>query len=157
MVKVYHYTSKEGYEAIKKSKMIKASRGQGGRDIACGEGVYFTSLAPKNRTKQEIALNNYDGTTANTGMLDKVAFWFEFDIPEGQVIDFTANMGRSVWVLPNKDLTFDDYPPCNQGDFNSFTKMPSKMPASETELLGLLIALGLGQGAVFLSKLAARQ
>ena len=61
MGKFYHYTNKEGYKAIKKSKKIKKSKTEGVNAVF-GYGVYLTSLSPQDRTNRGIANNNYDGS-----------------------------------------------------------------------------------------------
>ena len=58
MVTVYHYTSKEGAEAIEDTKLI---RGSTGVNALFGDGVYVTDLPPDDKaTKIDILLNNYD-------------------------------------------------------------------------------------------------
>ncbi|XP_071095080.1 uncharacterized protein [Haliotis cracherodii] len=57
----YHYTNKDGKNAIEQSLCIKESRStpQGG-DVAFGEGVYGTTMDPDFFSKYEVAKNNYD-------------------------------------------------------------------------------------------------
>merc|ERR1719260_662826 len=91
MVKVYHYTDKAGYDAIRKTKKVLKSEMIKG-DAVCGDGVYLTSLSPKGRSK--------------------------IIIPESKLIK--EPLKRDVWRYPDQDLSFVDFPPTAQGDFNSF-------------------------------------
>ena len=65
MVRLYHYTSKQGLSSIKRDERIRASREVGGsaptRDCQYGEGVYLTRLDPNEHSKAEVAKNNYAG------------------------------------------------------------------------------------------------
>ena len=65
MVRLYHYTNKQGLASIKREERIKASRQEGGsaptRDCQYGEGVYLTRLDPDQHSKAELAKNNYGG------------------------------------------------------------------------------------------------
>ena len=59
--KLYHFTDKEGYEAILESGKIKISI-SGLNDAAGGPGVYLTSIPPNGSfSKLQIAKNNYGG------------------------------------------------------------------------------------------------
>ena len=62
MVRVYHYTSKAGAEAIERTKLIlgSAKTASGGGDAHFGNGVYVTDLPPDKVTKDDLVLNNYD-------------------------------------------------------------------------------------------------
>merc|ERR1711872_639001 len=134
MVKLYHYTDKAGYDAIRKTKKIlKSSVGKG--DAVMGSGVYLTSLSPQGRSKIVIAKNNYDGNQylfANQQNSDgKVDYWFEFDIPESKLSKYPGK--RDIWLYKDQDLSFADHSPTGQGDFNSFGKV--KASADELERL----------------------
>ena len=60
MVRVYHYTSKQGAEAIEKSKVILgSSKTLSGGDAVLGDGVYVTDLPPDKVTKSDLVMNNY--------------------------------------------------------------------------------------------------
>ena len=59
MVLYYHYTNQKGATAIGISRKIKMSRRRH-NDAMHGEGVYFTTLGPKN-DKTMLARNNWDG------------------------------------------------------------------------------------------------
>ena len=131
MGKFYHYTNKEGYKAIKKSKMIKKSKLKGA-DAVFGEGVYLTSLSPKNRTKGGIAENNYDGGEKPMLEAGRVNFWFEFEIAEKKLKK--APGGRDVWLLKGSSLKFDDFPMTNDGKFENFRE---KDPVPEEDVSSL--------------------
>ena len=118
---LYHYTDKAGYQAIQKTEKILMSSAAGGDAIA-GDGVYLTSLSPRNRSKMMISKNNYDGTQnmfAERQEQDgKVDYWFEFNLPESAVSKYPTK--RDIWLYPAQDLLFSDYRPTNHGDFNSY-------------------------------------
>ena len=117
--------------------ILKSERkGRKGDDAVFGPGTYLTSLKPENRTKHEIALNNYGSNGQN--LLDKVAYWFEFDIPDSQVKNFSDK--RDVWLLESKDLVFKDYKPTDQGDFNSYKSV--KMNCEELEVIKNIFEMG---------------
>merc|ERR1719369_1170477 len=122
MVKVYHYTDKAGYDAIRKTKkVLKSEKSKG--DALIGDGVYLTSLSPKGRSKILIAQNNYDGNqykfATNQEADGKVDYWFEFEIPESKLSKYPGKK-RDIWLYPGQDLSFADYSPTAHGDFNSF-------------------------------------
>ena len=141
MVKLYHYTDKAGYDAIRRTQKIRKSTDTA-NDARYGVGVYLTSLSPRNRSKVVISKNNYDGARggqfAYNQMDDgKVDYWFEFDIDSSKV---TAYKGaRDIWLFPGNDISFADYPPTNHGDFNSFGK--AKPSSEELESLKALLDL----------------
>ena len=134
MVKVYHYTDKAGYDAIRKTKKVLKSEMRKGDAIA-GDGVYLTSLSPKGRSKIIIAKNNYDGNQYNYAAKQeadgKVDYWFEFEIPESKLSKYSGK--RDIWLYPDQDLSFADYSPTAHGDFNSFGAI--KASAEELQLL----------------------
>jgi len=59
MISLYHYTSKENAEKIEKSGFIKQSLMKDG-DAILGDGVYFTGIAPGEKSKFKIVENNWD-------------------------------------------------------------------------------------------------
>ena len=50
---VYHYTSRQGYEGILKSRSFRSTFG-----LSFGKGVYFTRLSP-HHSRKKILANNY--------------------------------------------------------------------------------------------------
>ena len=57
-MKLYHYTTTEGKDGIKRDKVIYQSTDTI-KDCLLGEGVYLTSLNPNRNSKETIAKNNY--------------------------------------------------------------------------------------------------
>ena len=133
-MKVYHYTDKVGYDAIRKTKKVLKSDEKTG-DAILGSGVYLTSLSPRGRSKIIIAKNNYDGKqykfAAKQEAESKVDYWFEFDIPESKLSKYPGK--RDIWLYKDQDLSFADYSPTAHGDFNSFGA--EKASAEELERL----------------------
>ena len=58
-ITLYHYTNRDGYDAIRRTKKILKSEGPG--DAAFGNGVYLTDMSPFAGSKATIAKGNYDG------------------------------------------------------------------------------------------------
>ena len=59
--KLYHYTSPDGKEGILDDRLIRASTS----NVKYGQGVYFTSLRPKNDT-ETIKKGTFDGWSGAT-------------------------------------------------------------------------------------------
>jgi hypothetical protein len=55
--KLFHYTNREGSIGIYDSKTLRQSTTT--YDAAFGPGAYFTSMSPKNYSKEKIAENNW--------------------------------------------------------------------------------------------------
>lgn len=85
----YHYTSKEGKDAILDSGVIRPSKRRGHRDDAVfGDGVYGTLMDPENFSKTQLARNNYDSHTGvwrNLLKVGKVDFAFKLFLPKNRV------------------------------------------------------------------------
>jgi len=60
MKPLYHYTSKENADLIKKSGFMQKSVVTENKDAILGEGVYFTSMAPGEKSRFAIVQNNWD-------------------------------------------------------------------------------------------------
>jgi hypothetical protein len=58
MVKLFHYTNRDGFEGICNSKTLRQSTTT--YDAAFGPGVYFTKMSPPKYSKEEIAKNSWD-------------------------------------------------------------------------------------------------
>ncbi len=103
----YHYTDKDGKEAIEKSKkLIKSAKG------AMGPGVYLTKVDPSKK-KQEIANNNYDGVVDSDGHLGdiqnakgRVDYVIIIELKDG--IAIKGNMNRDVYCIKGKHLDLQD-------------------------------------------------
>ena len=75
-------------------------------------------------TKSQIGRNNYDGVYGQMMEKGKLDYWLEFKIPRGDVVDCSGRLGRDVFLLEGSDLRFDEYPPTDSGDFDSFETSP---------------------------------
>ena len=99
----YHYTSKRAAKLIiyegKISPSLKANR-----DAIHGEGVYLTTLDPK-QGKQTIKNNNWDGVAAIKTETD-IEVIFEIQIPSSKVV--RANNTRDIQVYKGP-LQLRDY------------------------------------------------
>lgn len=90
MTTYYHYTNEEGYQGILKTGEIRPSfKSQG--DANFGDGVYLTTIAPT-----EIAMCDDDSIYdlvielfGLTGSIDRLDYFFELILPEGQVSNFS--------------------------------------------------------------------
>ena len=73
MVRLYHYTSKEGLEKILTEKLIRDSK----------EGVYLTSLNPRDYSMFSSAWNIYGRGCFKKMMDGSMDHYIELDIPLG--------------------------------------------------------------------------
>ena len=89
----YHYTSKKAAEAIKKSKIIKSSKGEG-RDAHFGDGVYFTDMNPEDFTRTEVSRNNYRYPNAKK----KLEYCIIVTMPENKAYKCKAGENRRVFL-----------------------------------------------------------
>ncbi|CAH1773185.1 unnamed protein product [Owenia fusiformis] len=105
-MKVYHYTSEAGIKGIKSSMKIKQSTDKK-KDAMLGEGVYFTTMTPRQHSKEEIIRNNWDGAVMamHTNRLD----WaIELDIPRSRLMKNESD-GRDIFAFPG-DVNLNDFP-----------------------------------------------
>ena len=104
-VTLYHYTSKEAKEAIKKSKIIKSSKGEG-RDAHFGDGVYFTDMNPEDFTRTEVSRNNYRYPNAKK----KLEYCIIVTMPENKADKCEAGKNRRVFLHKGDvNLKDEDY------------------------------------------------
>ena len=101
-VTLYHYTSKEAKEAIKKSKIIKSSKGEG-RDAHFGDGVYFTDMSPHDFTRTEVSRNNYRYPNDKR----KLEYCIIVTMPKNKVCKCEAGKNRRVF-LHEGDVNLED-------------------------------------------------
>ena len=108
MIKLFHYTSEAGAEAITSSGFIKGSTGKLA-DAVYGDGVYLTSLDFNQHSKSKIAANNYDDATLfwesqlQNGKVDKAICIY---IPEDEVKKQPD--ARDIWLYKG-DLYLKKY------------------------------------------------
>ena len=106
-MKLYHYTDAKGWAEIERTHVIRCSRGDQ-RDGIFGDGVYLTSLNPKDPDKEDIARNNWNNGWE--GNLGKTEYYIEIEIPpsDGNLKKINSRDGRDVYVYET-DLYLDDY------------------------------------------------
>ena len=102
----YHYTDEDSLKKIKQSKRIKKSV-LSNKDACYGEGVYLTKLDPRNESKYEIAMNNYDKRALQGLREGKIDCYIKITIPDSQVKQ--APSDRDIYVYPNADILLDNY------------------------------------------------
>ena len=67
---LYHYTDAKSASSIKNSKLIYQSTDTI-KDVAWGQGTYFTDMDPNHHTAEQIAYNNW-GSNLTTIILQKI-------------------------------------------------------------------------------------
>ena len=84
MVKLYHYTTYDRLQRIKREKVIRASTVQSSsrRDMIHGAGVYLTALDPEHHSKDQIAVNNWAGGGQARQKAGNTDYYVEIEIPE---------------------------------------------------------------------------
>jgi hypothetical protein len=99
MTILYHYTSLDGIEGIRRAGVIRSSDFKKG-DAAWGRGVYLTSLPPSTKV-QDLMLNNWGIILGpNAGTQPKLNFYISFrsqDLPNVQKTKAVAD----VWLVPH--------------------------------------------------------
>ena len=92
----YHYTSTYGAQAIKASRFIRQSQGNG----AFGPGVYLTDMDPHDYSRDEILRNNYGGISSLSNRADWVVEVHENHIDYRKLIkvDVPGESHRRIWV-----------------------------------------------------------
>ena len=117
-MRLYHYTSETGHKGIKDGEVIFQSDNFVS-DCKYGKGVYLTSMNPQ-KTKKDIAMNNYDGAWKNR--LADVDFYIEIEIPDGDINLKKVAGQRDVFVyLKDIDL---DYFTWSSGRCSDWTPPP---------------------------------
>ena len=101
-ITLYHYTSKEAEKAIKKSKIIKSSNGEGG-DAHFGDGVYFTDMSTQDFTRTEVSTNNYQYPNAKK----KLEYCIIVTMPKDKVKKCKTERNRRVF-LHKGDVNLED-------------------------------------------------
>ena len=110
MVRLYHYTTYEGLQKIKRERLIKESTGGSSsrRDMMHGAGVYLTALDPDHHTKQEIATNNWargGQTRLRAGCAD---YYVELEIPDSDYRLEQCRDQHDKWVYRDQ-LELDQF------------------------------------------------
>jgi hypothetical protein len=101
---LYHYTSKDSYEGITKSKKWYPSNGFIQTDSAHGHGWYMTDMDPEKCDGWTVA---YCWQRVDQEIFGKVEYYLKLDVP-----DFMVKKGREhVYLIPEHLWT---------GDLNSY-------------------------------------
>lgn len=107
--KYYHYTTKEGYEGILATGVIRPSLKSSQRDANFGDGVYLTTITPKEismsdeSTTLKFAIELF-GVAAESDNLD---YFFELSLAESKVTNFIQlflELGEDPNTLQPKDI-----------------------------------------------------
>ena len=138
MVKLFHYTTYDRLQGIKRERTIESSSVSNSatspRDMFYGAGVYLTTLDPHSHSKEEIGLNNWSNggeRRIEDGFCD---YYVEIDIPE-EDHRLEKIKGRQDNWLYRGDLRLDHY------EWDSGKN-------SEWSALGVAAGVGLGLVAV---------
>ena len=92
-ITLYHYTSKEAAKAIKESRIIESSKGEG-RDAYSGDGVYFTDMNPEDFTRTEVSRNNYRYPNAKK----KLEYCITVTMPRNRAKECKVENNRRVFL-----------------------------------------------------------
>ncbi len=112
--RLFHFTTKEGADAIRASKMLKKSKKEENGDSDYGDGVYFTKMSPWHHSKVYIVMNNWGvhRTLAEhvvaQGRVDYVVMvriWNE----NPSVSDKCEESGRDIWLYKDDDVNLSDH------------------------------------------------
>ena len=99
MAKLYHYTSEENGRRIMASRIIWATE-DGGRDAVLGRGVYLTDISPQDRSKEDIAENNWRIGSAKKLEGGHVEVAIEININDIDIDRIKRDRVRNVFVYP---------------------------------------------------------
>ncbi|MHB8104970.1 MAG: HYD1 signature containing ADP-ribosyltransferase family protein [Dehalococcoidales bacterium] len=80
---VYHYTTKEGFDDIKRTGTLRRSDPWTTMDAEYGTGWYFTDLDPH---KCDLMVISYCWNNTTDIVLSRVAYYFKFDINESILV-----------------------------------------------------------------------
>lgn len=144
MGRLYHYTNQESLAKIKRSKYIRQSKNFE-RDCVYGDGVYLTSLNPKDWDKADLAKNNYGGGWKKRLEDGRLDCYVEIEIPFSNLSLERCEAGDRDVYLYQGNL-----------DLSQFTwEAGQNSEWSFAEVLGVVAlgAVGLG-GLALLGKLA---
>lgn len=97
-IKLYHYTDKQGKDAILQSRYIRMSDIRAG-DAVLGNGVYLTSMSPFDHSKSSIAKNNW----LDPSRTDKTEYVFEVKVSPSNLQKNDAD-DRDIYVFQLENL-----------------------------------------------------
>lgn len=93
---VYHYTSKENYDNIMKTREFRPSAPWTAMDSAHGTGWYFTDLDPNTN---DIIIALYCWQTMDLNVLKRVKYYLKFNI-DSQIL---KNPRKHVYMIQKWD------------------------------------------------------
>ena len=99
MAKLYHYTTEENGRRIMDSRIIWATE-DGGRDAVLGRGVYLNDFSPKDKSKEEIAVNNWGIGSTKKLQEGYVDVAIEININDIDIDRIKRDKYRNVFVYP---------------------------------------------------------
>ena len=107
---MYHYTTYEGLQQIKRERRIRVSTGGSSRrrDLMHGAGVYLTALKPDQHTKQEIATNNWASGGQRRLREGNTDYFVEVEIPDSDYKLEECRDQYDKWVYRD-DLDLDQF------------------------------------------------
>lgn len=97
-IKLYHYTDKQGKNAILQSRYIKMSDDRAG-DAILGDGVYLTSMSPFDHSRESIVMNNW----LDPSKTAKTEYVFEVKVSPSNLQKNEAG-DRDIYVFPLENL-----------------------------------------------------
>jgi hypothetical protein len=108
---VYHYTTKEAYTQILKSREILQSDPLTTMDAAYGKGWYFTELKPDQCKAWTVAY-----CWRSLDVFEKVDCYLEFDIPDHLLKKCRDHVYMlNVWYPQIKHINGGETPKCSKG------------------------------------------
>lgn len=97
---VYHYTTRRRARAIERSGYIRSSR----NNVAFGPGVYATKMNPTEFSREDIARNNYDGSSdihfLRALAQGKINCAIRLRVPKGYFQPVSHK--RNIWLYSDK-------------------------------------------------------
>ncbi len=118
--RVYHYTTKEAYDEIMRTKQLRPSTPWTTMDSAFGTGWYFTDLGPD---KCDISIAHH--CWKNPDIIDRVKYYLEFDIDDSilkpcrehvyMVTTWNTNLITYIGGFQTKDCSLKPCHTCEKG------------------------------------------
>ena len=106
-LKLYHYTDKQGYIGMKRSKRINKTRASS-RHAKYGAGVYFTRLKPKVGI-MKIARNNYTESCEAMMRNGRVDYYVEVVFDERDVELVEDDFHRNIYLYRGRDVDLNEF------------------------------------------------
>ncbi len=108
---LYHYTSKEAYDAIMRTNELEKSDPWTTMDASYGQGWYFTDLAPDKCDAWTVAY-----CWRSISVFSKVKYYLKFDIPDSILEHCRDHVYMiNAWHNDIKYLEGKETPKCGKG------------------------------------------